>query len=245
MIFELQSPYEGSLEDSYLAKYAHCSQVDNIDDVFSLYDDLKSKFTNCTPLFVFEDIGQAEYTSMHITLNNFYLDSEDYIPGTQQFSYNIQKLNETEISLDEIYTETFFAEDFLKLQDVNKNPIALFKYGLDIKLCPTNKSTDTFAALVNGYFSADFQPDENYAIIRKLYSDYKFDFIGIGSVFLFFKAEQPLTNELAKQLCDDLTKVYNFTSEQLQQILVEHLTTQNYLFLPYAENFEDFISLDY
>ncbi|MGC7560183.1 hypothetical protein [Pasteurella sp. PK-2025] len=245
MKLELQTPYIGSLEDSYLARYGHCSQIESIADVLSLYEDLKNKFVDCTPLFIFEDIKQCEYTSFHREIADFSSEKIDDPTCKQQFLYTLEQLNKTKISFDEIYTETFFTENFFKLRDVNNNPIHLFKYGLDIKLCPTKKSTDTFAAMINGYFTGDFQPDENYTIIQKLYNNYNFDFIGIGSVFLFFKVAQPLSKELAKNLSDDLAKIYNFTSEQLQKMLDEHLTTKEYLFLPYAENFEDFISEDY
>lgn len=245
MKLELSPLYEGSLEDSYLKGYAHCCQIESITNVLSLYDELKNKFVEYTPLFIFEDIGQCEYTSFHRQISDYSSEEIDDPACKQQFLYTLEQLNKTKISLDEIYTETFFTEDFYKLRDVNNNPVHLFKCGLDIKLCPTKKSTDTFAAMINGYFECDFQPNENYAIIQKLYSDYHFDFIGIGSVFLFFKRIQPLSKELAKNLSYDLEKIYNFTSEELQKILSEHLTTKEYLFLPYSENFEEFISEDY
>lgn len=224
--------------ESYIEKYASAYRIKNISSLFQLYEGLKKKYTNSLPIFLFEFIGQCEYTSMHTTLNNFYRNSPDY-NELQQFKFTLDKLEQSILTIDEIKTELLYTEKFSVLKKVNENPYP-FLDEIKIKLCPTNNSVETFASTPNGYFTGDLQPYENYALIKHLQHSYKYDFLGIGSVFLLFKNNEPLSEKEATLLIQDLSKIYKLESNFIDTVLFEHLTSKNYLLLPYADNLEDF-----
>lgn len=226
--------------ESYLAEYANVYGVSNIHSLFLLYDALKKKYPDSLPLFLFEDIEQCKYTSMHASLSNF--SPEEELNEIENFHFILDELNTNELSLSDIETELNFTDNFSNLKKVNEEPFPLFYKRILIKLCPVQSCEYTFAAEPNGYFIGDLQPKENYAIIRHLKKYYQYEYIGIGSVFLLFKSNQPLGIEKGKLLCNELSKLYQFSPQFIESILFEHITSRNYLVLPYADNFEDFIS---
>ncbi|HDR1023020.1 TPA: hypothetical protein QB352_002337, partial [Pasteurella multocida] len=71
--------------ESHLEEYANVYGVSNIHSLFLLYDALRKKYPDSLPLFLFEDIEQCEYTSMHASLSNF--SPEEKLNGIENFNF--------------------------------------------------------------------------------------------------------------------------------------------------------------
>lgn len=111
-----------------------------------------------------------------------------------------------------------------------------------VKVAVVETEALKLAMMPNGYFSCDFDPFENYALIQKM-QHYGFEFIGLGAALLGWIKTADFNAEKIEDLIQDLALIYplNLSHQKAMQHLI---LKNNYLILPYSESPQEYLGYD-
>ncbi len=246
-------------ESQQLSHYASITNISSWQEVLDCYAQLKQLVQPKKVFLVLDDLGQASYTSMHATQDeDLYFDSNQYLQDIEDKEWDIVYKNvclplelehyTQQLSLPEHQKsiadfadkmDLYDEDDFKTIIYLNQNPLPALEQELVVKVA--NVATDALklAILPNGYFSCDFNPFENFAIIKCL-EHYGLEFIGLGAALLGWVKTEYFDPNKIDALMEDLVSIYHF-SPQYQQQLRELILTQNYLILPYTESPQEYL----
>lgn len=213
------------------------------------YKEFKTKYPDFSPLFIFEDPAQCEYTNGHASGGDFYFDEDELVEKSGEkdlpllrYKYVLERLNDPEkkLSFSEIaevldYQDEDEIKAFDKINNLNSTPV--YEDTL-VYLLPTKDSKEIFARMINGYFASDLQPRQTYALISHLVDNYGYTFMGMGASLLMFVREKDLELKKSEQLLADLSLVYNIPIEKMKKI-GELFCVTKHLVLPYIESLGD------
>ena len=218
------------------------------------YRQIKKEHPNFSPFFIFEDPDQCQYTNMHASTDEFYFDEEAFLSKASKedlplarYQFVLEKLNESDkqCSLKDIVGVLDYEdEDEIKaLKKINRLGYTPVYEDTLIYLLPTQNSKEIFARMINGYFSGDLNPRQNYALISHLVDNYGYTFMGMGATVLMFVREKDLDIQAGEKLMKELAPIYNFSDETLKKLL-DLPCIHKHLILPYGETLLDIMDDD-
>lgn len=244
--------------------YADIVEIQSWAELLECYCSLKQEVYPKKVFLVLDDRAQAEYTSMHaVEDERLYVDFSDDLKGIEvddprweqtyqnvcvpkQLQHYLQQLN------DPAQQQRFesLAE---KMQHYDENDLeALLYFNQDllisthteimVKVAAVETEALKLAMLPNGYFSCDFDPFENYALIQKM-QPYGFEFIGLGAALLGWIKTADFKAEKIEDLIQDLALIYPLDTshqQQLEALILKH----DYLILPYSESPQEYLGYD-
>ena len=132
------------------------------------------------------------------------------------------------------------ADDLGALVAANDDPDALLDSVSYVQRVPVPRNDLLIAGLPNGYFSGDWDPFQNHAVIRRLaQSGYRF--VAIGAAWLGFVRPAPLSRDEAVRVVGDLAETYGDVegAGSHWSALAELLTRRRTLVLGYTEDFAE------
>lgn len=253
--------YEISDDAQALQQYATVTEIGSWQEVIDSYYTLQQQLAPKRIFLVLDDIGQAEYTSGHAIHANelFSCDAEQAIDEIDiddprwnavyyeqvvpeliaHYAKQFQNRNHKKLmgSFDE-KMRLFNKDDSNAIIAVNKNPLAIIDEQIIVKAGEFASESLKFALMPNGYFTCDFDPFENFAIITMM-DDFGFEFIGLGAAFLGFIKTANCNSDHLTELVVMLTALYHLdvdTQVELLRLFLDH----NYIILPYSESPSDY-----
>jgi hypothetical protein len=240
-----------NLFDSFLIQNLH-----SFDELIEVYRTYKQNNSDKTIILTLDNLGQAEYTSVHSINSNDLDETEGYdLSGLDKTCFEdgehlgylstpseffIRKENllkqtkdidfksvcEKELTIDE--------DEISILEKINQSPFEYLDKQIILKIVPVEKAYEGICGFPNGYFESDLNPFENYALAKHLFEKYNFELFGIGASFLGFIRNGNLEENKIKELIFDLSKLYNTTEKKFDKF-TEIIKNKNYLFLKYIE----------
>ncbi|MGG7047891.1 MULTISPECIES: hypothetical protein [unclassified Campylobacter] len=236
-----------SVDSSELYKFAILKTERNMKATILAYEELLAKHPTKRPLFIFENTTQCEYTSSHAATGEFFFDIDEYnrsfangAAEIKKFEHILRVLNTKNTSLSDFYGKINLSKNnaFKALAELSYNDAKFLEEDIIVHLCPTKKSSECFARMINGYFVDDLQPHQSYALINFVCS-FEYDFIGIGANLMLFYRPNLLEKNRAKELFAELEKLYGLNEKQLQEAISFLVESKKYLLLPYTNSFSD------
>ncbi|MFT0211684.1 hypothetical protein VQ643_03595 [Pseudomonas sp. F1_0610] len=233
-----------------LTGYVRIEQFSSIAEIIQTYQQLKAQHPTQAVLLILDDQNQCDYTSWHCIECLELAESEaevDYadpnyplhlLPAIRHL------LQQTDIasqwaSMAE-KTEHYSAADWKSFLAVNHNPLPTLKKSLLVRMADLPNTAEKLAITPNGYFTCDFNPFENYAIIESLTTEFGYEFLGLGAALLGFIKTERFSNDKAKEVIQRLKQIYPLPEDiaaQMQELIIQ----QDYLFLFYTESPEDYL----
>ncbi|MBI3219949.1 MAG: hypothetical protein HYZ44_10585 [Bacteroidetes bacterium] len=239
------------LFDSYLI-----DSLTSFDELIEVYKTYKQNNSGKTIILTLDDLGQAEYTSVHSIMTHDLDETEGYdLSGLDKACFEagehlgylstpseffirkenfLKKINDADFTAACERGLTFGISEISILEKVNRAPLHFLDKQIILKVVPVEKCYEGICGLPNGYFQSDLDPFENYALAKYLFEKYDFELFGIGASFLGFIRNGELEKSQMKELIADLSKLYN-TTETAFDKLGEIIKDNHYLFLKYTE----------
>ncbi|MCH7378992.1 MULTISPECIES: hypothetical protein [Acinetobacter] len=252
------------LEVHQFNHYADIVEIQSWAELLECYRSLKQDVYPKKVFLVLDDAAQAKYTSMHaVEDDRLYVDFSDDLKGIEvndprweqtyqnvcvpkQLQHYLQQLN------DPAQQQRFesLAE---KMQHYDENDLEALLYfnqhlliSLDsviaVKVADIETEALKLAMLPNGYFSCDFDPFENYALIQKM-QHYGFEFIGLGAALLGWTKTPDFKAEKMNDLIQDLALIYPLDFAH-QKAMKDLILKNDYLILPYSESPQEYLGYD-
>lgn len=234
--------------------------LNSFDELIEVYQTYKQNNFDKTIILTLDDLGQAEYTSVHSIHLNDLDETEGYdLSGLDKVCFEdgehlgylstppeffIRKENFLKQTKDIGFASvcdrelTIDEDEISILEKINQSPFEYLDEQIILKIVPVEKSYEGICGFPNGYFSSDLNLFENYALAKHLFEKYDFELFGIGTSFLGFIRNENLEENKLKELIIDLSKLYN-TTESAFDDFVEIIKNNNYLFLKYTEYLEE------
>lgn len=242
--------------DEYLA-----SEFNALDDVFKAIEEFDTKHPNHLGLATLDDLGQAQYTSMHATMSNNLDDTENHdlssvdssaFEGEEHIGYLSTKseffireknflVKADPITFSDVCQEglTIDDDEISTLEKIHTVPLDYIDSEILIKIVPVKSSALTLSAFPNGYFSCDLGPFDNYALAKHLDEKFGYKLFGIGASLIGFKRANNLDGGSSYELGIDIAALYNRNSEKLVVERFSNIAQKyNFLFLKYVEYLE-------
>jgi hypothetical protein len=237
------------------------TEIESVIDIFETLTALKNEFADHSVLATLDDLGQAQYTSMHATMSHDLDETEGYdLSSVDPVAFE----NGEHIGYLSTKSEFFIREknflskagsiDFLSvcnegltidddemdvLEKIHSAPLDYIDSEILIKVVPVQSSALAISAFPNGYFSCDLNPFDNYALAKHLEQNYGYELFGLGASLIGFRLKKPLDTALSMGIAKDLAKLYNRENDTSVIDRFSKLTQKNnYLFLKYVEYLE-------
>lgn len=249
------------LDVHQLKKYANIVEIQAWNELVECYLSIKQQVSPKKVFLVLDYAPQAEYTSMHaVEDERLYLDIYQYLdhidvndPKYEQIYQNIclpKELHHYIRQLSGVENQQTFEslvgkmqhydrEDLQTLLYLNQNPLAAMDKEIIVKVAEVETESLKLAMMPNGYFSCDFDPFENFAIIQRM-QQYGFEFIGLGAVLLGWIKTSAFKDENIHDLIKDLTLLYHLdlvTQDQIKALILKN----DYLILSYSESPKEYL----
>lgn len=244
--------------------FADIVEIQSWAELLECYRSLKEDVYPKKVFLVLDDRAQAEYTSMHaVEDDRLYVDFSDDLKGIEvddprweqsyqnvcvpkQLQHYLQQLNDPAQqqrfeSLAE-KMQHYDDNDLEALLYFNQNLLISLDSVIEVKVADIETEALKLAMLPNGYFSCDFDPFENYALIQKM-QHYGFEFIGLGAALLGWIKTPDFNAEKMDDLMQDIALIYPLEfrhQEQLKALILKN----NYLILPYSESPQEYLGYD-
>ena len=237
--------------DSYLIE-----NLESFEELIEVYNLHKEMNPEKTIIVTLDNLGQAEYTSVHSTMSN----DLDVIEGYDLSGIDKECFENGE-HLGYLSTPSEFfilKENFLKqvkdvdflaacdkgltidedelaiLEEINQSPFNFLDKEIILRIVPVKNAYEGVCGFPNGYFASDLDPFENYALAKHLFEKYGLELFGIGASFLGFIMNRTLDVQEVQELGVDLSNLYDTTPELLEKLL-KITQEKGYLFLKYVE----------
>ena len=237
------------------------TEIKSINDIFETITVFKNEFTNHEVLATLDDLGQAQYTSMHATMSHdldeieghdlsrvdsvAFEDGEHigYLSTKSEFFIREKNFLSKARSIDYLSACSVglkIDEDEMDvLEKIHTTPLDYIDSEILIKVVPVQSSALAVSAFPNGYFSCDLNPFHNYALAKHLEKNYGYELFGLGASLIGFKRQKPLDISLSGPVSKDLARLYNRENDKSVIDRFSKLTQNfNYLFLKYVEYLE-------
>ncbi|WP_336042223.1 hypothetical protein [Acinetobacter dispersus] len=244
--------------------FADIVEIQSWAELLECYRSLKEDVYPKKVFLVLDDRAQAEYTSMHaVEDDRLYVDFSDDLKGIEvddprweqsyqnvcvpkQLQHYLQQLNDPAQqqrfeSLAE-KMQHYDDNDLEALLYFNQNLLISLDSVIEVKVADIETEALKLAMLPNGYFSCDFDPFENYALIQKM-QHYGFEFIGLGAALLGWIKTPDFKAEKIEDLVQDLALIYPLDSVH-QKAMKDLILKNNYLILPYSESPQEYLGYD-
>ncbi|ELA9072557.1 hypothetical protein QVK62_004139 [Vibrio parahaemolyticus] len=242
--------------DEYLG-----TAITSLSEIFDTLTKLKSEFLDHRVIVTLDDLGQAQYTSMHGIMSHDLDETQGYdlskvdpvafedgehigslttksefFIRRNNFLLKTKSLNFADVCCDKL---TIDDHEIEVLKKIHASPIDYIDSEVLFKVVPVQTSSLAISAFPNGYFTCDLNPFENYALAKHLEQNYGYELFGIGASLVGFKRNNQLDSSLANSLAKDIANLYNRENDQsVIEHILELTKNYNYLFLKYVEYLE-------
>jgi len=248
-----------SKDFEYLCDVYEAEKYDSQTELLDDWRALGNMFPDSRILLTLDDLGQAQYTSMHSKgshdldeTEGYDLSSLDaicfengehvgYLSSKSEFFIrlgNFEKLCK-ESSLEQIVQEKNLLlndESLSELISAQENWVSILDDSIYAFIAIVNTAEDSLAAFPNGYFSSDLSPFENHALCRHLRENYDYSLMGIGASYLALIRETKLDTSRASDLTDLLLKLYGEKAMNwIELVMSKKDESQHVLVLRYTE----------
>ncbi|PXX46584.1 hypothetical protein [Undibacterium pigrum] len=248
-----------SKDFEYLCDIYEAEKYDSQAELLEDWRELGDMFPDSRILLTLDNLGQAQYTSMHSKgshdldeTEGYDLSSLDaicfedgehvgYLSSKSEFFIrlgNFEKLCK-ESSLERIFQEKNLLlndESLSELISAQENWLSILDDSIYAFRAIVNKAEDSLAAFPNGYFSSDLNPFENHALCRHLRVNYGYSLMGIGASYLALLRESQLSPSQASDLTDILLKLYGEKAMSwIELVMNKKEESQHVLVLRYTE----------
>lgn len=202
------------------------SGFSSVDELFAFRDERRAHAPENQVLFILDDQGQAQYTSMHAS-NAKGLDSPDQSLMTAEewhtYEHELiltpQRYAETLVTnLRACAADSDLANASGRLLPIDAEEIGLVAAHRDRNnvfqdplLCLSirgEKAADAIAALPNGYFSGDLDPGENYLVAEQLHEQFDYEILGLGSYLAAYVRPEPFDQAQVTQVIESVRHLY-------------------------------------
>jgi len=234
--------------------------IDSFAELLKIRADYQSQYPDYSILLTLDDLGQAQYTSMHAKSSHDLDDIEGYDLSsvdksafengehigylTTKSEFFIRKGNFEkkiqDISFADVCAEGITIDDELDvLESINLKPEALLDTEVLMMIVPVADSALALCAFPNGYFSCDLNPFQNYALAKYLHVNYQYQLLGIGASCIGFIRHETLKSAEIEKLAIDVAKLYQCEddAESIRRF-AKMITDNQYLFLKYTESLD-------
>ncbi|MFZ6679973.1 hypothetical protein [Undibacterium sp. Tian12W] len=243
----------------YLCEVYVADKFANQEELIQDWKELSSKFPDSHLLLTLDDLGQAQYTSMHSSGSHDLDETEGYDLSTldaacfedgEHVGYlstaseffiryaNFLKLCR-ETSLEQIFQEKNLLlndESLAELLLAQENWLSIIDDSIYAFRAIVNQPEDSLAAFPNGYFDSDLNPFENRALCKHLRENYNYSLMGIGASYLALIREAALNAVQMSSLAELLFKLYGEKAGSWVEMLSEQSNQSlHILVLRYAE----------
>jgi len=239
--------------DEYL-----CSDFQSFEEILEQLTVFENTTPGHTALATLDDLGQAQYTSMHATLfedldatkshNLSNLPPETFEDGehlgylSTKSEFFIREANFLSKAKATIFEDIFSRhltitdEEINTLEQVHANPLKYIDSEILIKVSPVRPSALGIISFPNGYFSSDLNPFENYILANHLEENYRLQLCGIGASLLGFKNNHKLDTQTALKLGSELAKIYHRENDPtVIERFAKLVKAHDYFFIKYVE----------
>ncbi len=237
------------------------TDISSFQELKDLYKEYTDTYEGSSVLLTLDDLGQAQYTSMHATMSQNLDDTEGYDLSeidprafedgehigclTTKSEFFIREGNFERKVEGSSFTSacnrglTIDEDEVALLEDIHKNPMSFLDKEVIVKIVPVEKSYLAISGFPNGYFTCDLNPFENYSIAKHFLEKYNYRLFGVGASLLGFIRENRLSDAESKLLEVDLAKLYNQDKAESSVIRLANLSkTNEFFFLKYVEYIE-------
>ncbi|ENX12094.1 hypothetical protein F895_03605 [Acinetobacter sp. CIP 64.2] len=247
-----------------LQHYADIVEIHSWAELLECYLSLKQDVYPKKVFLILDDAAQAKYTSMHaVEDDRLYVDFSDDLNGIEvgdpsweqtyqnvcvpkQLRHYLQQLSDPAHQLRfENFAEKMQHYDESDLEAIiyfNQNLLISMESVIEVKVADVETEALKLAMLPNGYFSCDFDPFENFAIIEKM-RHYGFEFIGLGAALLGWIKTSAFKADTIDDLVQDLALIYPLDISHQEKIKALILKN-DYLILPYSESPQEYLGYD-
>lgn len=252
------------LEVHQFNHYADIVEIQSWAELLECYRSLKQDVYPKKVFLVLDDAAQAKYTSMHaVEDERLYVDFSEDLKGIEvddprweqsyqnvcvpkQLQHYLQQLKDPAQqqrfeSLAE-KMQHYDESDLEALLYFNQHLLISLDSVIEVKVADIETEALKLAMLPNGYFSCDFDPFENYALIQRM-QHYGFEFIGLGAALLGWVKTPEFNAEKMEDLIQDLALIYPLDSAH-QKAMKDLILKNNYLILPYSESPQEYLGYD-
>lgn len=230
--------------------------------LLSLHAELQREHPDCRVLASLDNLAQAAYTSGHTTdaseldeieghdLSGLpeavFEDGEHqgHLSTPEEFPIRLANLlRQAEgIGLEDVAGALDWETpgDANDLVTINRDPDAALRIAAEkeviFQFVPVTRVADALAAFPNGYFTSDLDPMQNHALARHLEAEYGLALFGVGSRFLGFRRLEPLAEDAARAVADELAPLYAGTPATGANALARVIAGRDWLLLRYTES---------
>lgn len=234
------------------------TDIKSFDELLKIREDYQSQYPDHSILLTLDDLGQAQYTSMHAKGAHDLDDIEGYDLGsvdkrafengehlgylTTKSEFFIRKGNFEkhiqDISFADVCDEGITIDDELHLlESINLKPEDLLDTEVLMMIVPVSDSALALCAFPNGYFSCDLNPFQNYALAKHLQVNYQYQLLGIGASCIGFIRHEMLRPAEIEKLAIDIARLYQCTDDaESVERFTRMITCNQHLFLKYTES---------
>ncbi|MTW10141.1 hypothetical protein GM658_05955 [Pseudoduganella eburnea] len=235
------------------------TEIEAFEQLVNLVDEYAEKFPKSSILVSLDDLGQAQYTSMHSTMFHNLDDVEGhdlsnvstsafengehvgFLSTTSEFFIREDnfKSKSADATFDDACARGLDLEDdeLEFLERVHSSPRELLDKRVVLWIVPIKTSATALAACPNGYFSSDLSPFENHALAEHLNAKYGYQLFGIGASCIGFRRHSPLSPGHAESLVRDIARLYDCEKNESKIERIQGLVERHkFLFLKYVES---------
>lgn len=253
-----------SLVAHQLVHYADIVDIQNWDELLECYFSIKKDVAAKKVFLVLDDRSQAEYTSMHaVEDERLYVDYGDDLKDIdvndpkweltyqnvcmpKQLQHYIQQLSniENQCEIESLFKKMqhYDEHDLQAVIYLNQDFAPSMDTEIVVKVAEIETESLKIAMMPNGYFTCDFDPFENFAIIQRM-QHYGYEFMGLGAALLGWVKTDEFRAEKIEDLMQDLSVIYPLDSAH-QMALKKLILKNNYLILPYSESPQEYLGYD-
>lgn len=248
-----------SKDFDYLCDVYEAEKYDSQAELLKDWRTLGEMYPNSKILITLDNLGQAQYTSIHSTSSHDLDDAEGYdlssvdaicfengehvgyLSTKSEFFIRLGNFERRckETSLEQIFQEKNLLlndESLSELISAQENWISILDDSVYAFRAIVNTAEDSLAAFPNGYFSSDLDPFENHALCRHLRENYAYSLIGIGASYLALNRETTLNPAQTSGLTELLLKLYGEKATSwIELVMSKKDESQHVLVLRYTE----------
>lgn len=174
-----------NLFDSFIIE-----NLNSFDELIEVYQTYKQNNSDKSIILTLDDLGQAEYTSMHSVMSNDLDETEGYdlssldpvcfedgehlgylSTPSEFFIRNENFLKQTkDVDFQSVFDKelTIDEDEISILEKINQSPFEFLDEQIILKIVPVDNSYEAVCGFPNGYFESDLNPFENYALAKHL-----------------------------------------------------------------------------
>ncbi len=217
--------------------------VKSFDQFVQLLRDLQREHDDCRILASLDDLGQAAYTSGH-TIDTHDLDRVEGCDDVATFAVRHANLVAQigAVQFDRLTHILDWAQpgednDVITINVAPDSALGLAREKeFIVQHVPVVRASDALAAFPNGYFQGDLSPTQNYVLARHLEDRHGLHLFAVGSRFLGFWRDAPLTRADAGAVAQDIASIYSDVPDNAVDRLVDLLIDRDTLLVRYTES---------